>query len=163
AVENSLFRHRREVLRINLDGFLSRCRTEWSAGFVRGCADVGGVSGHVYQARYLRVVTNFADDSTAPGVPYENDRTVLHGDDSTCRIGIVRQRRERILNGDSVKAAFFKDWNDLGPTAAVREGSVNENDILDGRLLRLSICSAGEGGGGCDASCENSFGDFHFH
>jgi hypothetical protein len=39
---------------------------------------------------------------------------------------------------------------------------VNENDIFHGRLLRLSICGAGEGGGGCDASCENSFGDFHF-
>jgi hypothetical protein len=29
-------------------------------------------------------------------------------------------------------------------------------------LLRLSACGAGERGGGSDACCENTLGDFHF-
>src|SRR5262245_40492370 len=61
-----------------------------------------------------------------------------------------------------MKAALFKERNDLCPTAAVREGSMNENDILDGGSLRLSICGAVKGSGGCDACCENTFGEFHF-
>jgi hypothetical protein len=61
-----------------------------------------------------------------------------------------------------VKAALFKNWNDLGPTSAVSEGPVNQNDILHGSLLRVSTCGPGEGGGGSDASGKNSLGDFHF-
>ena len=150
------------MLRIDLDLFHYGGWAEWLAGLICGVTDLGHPSRDINKPYDLGVISGLGDDGTAPGVPHENDRAILYGDDSTRRVYIVRQRRERILNGDDVKAPLFKDWNDLGPTGAVREGPVDEDNIFHGSLLRLSICGAGERCGRSDASCENSFGDSHF-
>src|SRR5215472_3156461 len=150
------------MLRIDPDFLHYGGWAERLAGLICGIADLGHPSCDVNKPYDLRVVSGLGDDGAAPGVAHENDRAVLHGDDSTRRIRVVRQRRERILNGDDVKSALFKDWDDLGPTGAVCEGPVNENDILHGSLLRSSIRGAGEGGGGCNGSCKNNFSNFHF-
>src|SRR5262245_31725584 len=125
VIDDTFFRQRGEMLRIDLDFFQYWGWAEWLAGLICGVTDLGHQSCDVNEPYDLGVISGLGDDGAAPGVPHENDRAVLHGEDSTRRIRVVRQRRERILNRDDVKSAFFKDWNDLGPTGAVREGSVN--------------------------------------
>src|SRR5271163_2877700 len=102
------------MLSINLDGFLSWRRTERIACIVRRHPDVRNVSTYVDESSYLGVISNLADHSTSPGMTNEDDRTILHGDNPTGRVYVVRQRGQRILNGYNVKTACFKDWNDFG-------------------------------------------------
>src|SRR6516162_1112014 len=111
--------------------------------------------------QFLRVVSNLADYSTSPGMTNEDDWTILHGDDPTGRIYVVRQRGQRVLNCDNVKAACFKDWNDFGPTRTVRKRSVNEHDILYRVLRRLCSTAAPESRKNCETACENSVCNLH--
>jgi hypothetical protein len=65
----------------------------------------------------------------------EDDWAILHGDNPTSRIDVIRQRGQRVLNSDNMKAACFKDWNNFRPARTIRKGSVNEHDVLHGWLL----------------------------
>src|SRR5215813_4270367 len=90
AVENSLFRHPRKMLGINLDGILSRGRSEWRTGLVGGRTDVRHERSDVHESCDLRVVASLTDYSAAPRVAHEDDRAILHSDDTTGRVDIVR-------------------------------------------------------------------------
>src|SRR5262245_36721493 len=85
----------------------------------------------------------------------KNHRPVLQSDNPAGGVHIIRQGRERVLDSDGVKAARFKDGDDLAPTATVREGAVNKNDVGHGLLLRLCTNSAQENGRYSDRSRKN--------
>src|SRR5262245_9054472 len=115
---------------IDFDGFRSRRRAEWSAGLICGGADLRDVGGDVDETNNLRVISGLADDSTAPGVTDQDHRSILKCNQPARGIGIIRQRRERILNGDDMKAARFEDRNDLSPTRSICKSAVNQQDVL---------------------------------
>ena len=85
-----------------------------------------------HESRDLRVVSGLGYHGTSPGMADEDDWTILHGDNPTGRIDIVRQRGQRVLNGDNMKAAGLKNWNDLGPAGTVCKCAVNENEFFTG-------------------------------
>src|SRR5215510_14104310 len=138
VIDDTFFRKRGEMLRIDPDFFQYGGWAEWLAGLICGVTDLGHPSCDVNKPRDLGVISGLGDDGAAPGVAHENDRAVLHGDDAARRIGIVGQRRKRILNGDDVKTARFKNRDYFCPTRAVRKSAVDENDVFDRLLLRLS-------------------------
>jgi hypothetical protein len=54
----------------------------------------------------LRIVSSLADDSATPGMTNEDHRTILQPDHPTGGFGVVRQRSQRILDGDRMKSAW---------------------------------------------------------
>jgi hypothetical protein len=54
-----------------------------------------------------------------------------------------------------VKAPCFQDWDELSPTRAIGEGSMNQHNVLDWLLLRLCLTSASERCSGTHAGGEN--------
>jgi hypothetical protein len=89
----------------------------------------------------------------------EDDGAILPGDDPTGRIYVRRQRSQRVLYSDNVKASCFEDWNDFGPTRTVRKRPVNEDDILHGWVLLLWLRAAREHSGNSDKGREQGFGE----
>src|SRR5215471_5798335 len=156
VIDDTFFRQRGEMLRIDLDFFQYWGWAEWLAGLICGVTDLGHPSCDVNEPYDLGVISGLGDDRAAPGVPHENDRTVLHGDDPTRRISIVGQRRERILNGDDVKTARLKNRDYFRPTSAVRKCAVDEDDVLDWLLLRLSRTYARDSACHSNASCNET-------
>ena len=117
------------------------------------------LSDDVNEPNDLGVIPNLGDHSASPRMTNKDDRTILHRDNPTGRIHVVRQGCQRVLNGYNMKAACFKDWNDFGPARTIRKRSVNEHDILHGPRLRLCGRDAGECGGDSDTSREYRFSD----
>src|SRR5262245_26547571 len=120
------------MLLIDFDGLRSRRGAEWRAGLIGGGADLWNVCGDVDESSNLRIVSGLGDDCTAPGVTDQDHRPILKRDQPASGIGIVFERRERILNGDDMKSARFEDRNDLSPTRSISESAVNQQDVLDG-------------------------------
>src|SRR5262245_32656658 len=162
--DDTFFRQRGEMLRIDLDFFQYGGWAEWLTGLICGITDLGHPSCDVNEPCDLGVISGLGDDGAAPRVPNENHRTVLHSDDAAGRICVVRQRCKRILNGHDVKAARFKNRDYFCPTRAVRKSAVDENDVFDRLLLRLSRTrprdSACHSHASCnETSCQNTFND----
>src|SRR5262249_36595584 len=107
VIDDTFFRQRGEMLRIDLDLFHYRGWAKWLAGLICGVTDPRHPSCDENEPYALGVISRLGDDRTTPRVSHENDRTLLHGDDPTRRIRIVNQRRERILDSDHVKSTFF--------------------------------------------------------
>lgn len=90
---------------------------------------------------HLRMVAGLCNDSPPPRVTDEENRTFLHPNDPVGSRNIIRQRAERILNGDRFQSTLREQRNDLCPTRTVRESAMHKNDGLYGHddysLLRL--------------------------
>ena len=77
------------------------------------------------------------DDGAAVGMADEQDRPVLERDRPLDGSDVVREGRQWILDRDDVQAGLFEDRDHLGPTRAVRPGTVDEDDVSDRRLRRV--------------------------
>src|SRR5215470_19421725 len=85
VINDTFFRKRGVMLRIDPDLFQYGGRAEWLTGLICGVTDLGHPSCYVNEPDDLGVISGLSDDSAAPGVPDENDWAVLHGDDSAPR------------------------------------------------------------------------------
>ena len=95
-----------------------------------GLAVVGYQCVDVDETGDLRVVARFGDDHAAVGVADEEDGTVHQCDGAVGSCDVVFKGGERVLDGYDVVAFFVEKGNDAGPTGAVGEGAVYEDDVL---------------------------------
>jgi len=100
-------------------------------------ARIGRERGDVNQPGDLRIGAGLGVDGAAVGMAAEQDRPVLERDRPLDGSDVVREGRQRILDRDDVQAGLLQDWDDLGPTRAIRPRAVDEDHVSHRGLRRV--------------------------
>jgi hypothetical protein len=108
---------------------LSRRRTADDG--VDGLAFVRSEGRDVDEGRDFGMPARLSDHHAAVRVTDQDRRTFLFIEDQIGRDHVALQRDGRILDDAYGETVLLEDVVDAGPTRAVDEGAVNQNDVVD--------------------------------
>jgi hypothetical protein len=131
-LRNALLSQHQEIVLDRLDFWAYGCRGEILRGSTQRFTSVRTKCGNVNQTGDLGMGACLADDGAAVGMSYENNRTVLRIDDPLGCGDVVREAAQWILHRDDMQSTLLEHGDDLCPAAAVRPGTMHEDDVLDG-------------------------------
>ena len=90
----------------------------------------------VDQAGHLRAGPRFGDDAAAIGMSDKDGGPILPVEDALRGSDVVGKRRQRVLDDADREALGGQFVVDAPPAGAVGEGTMDEDDVLDGLRLR---------------------------